>query len=181
MKLSYFDPLDFFIVSELKKDAQTKLSEIAQKAHVNERTVRRRLDKLVEYGVVEFALVVNASFFGYVLVVDIFLRIAPGRLQQIEQRLLEVEEIFYMAEGPGGDELSIQCRFRNNAALFDFLHKKLPSIEGLEVKGYALIPNVVKAIHQWLPKEEVFLQNMAPAVKSSWFKNDEASEKQQTN
>lgn len=156
MRLNSFDPLDILIISEFKKDPQIKLSEIAKKAHANERTIRRRLDKLVKHGVVEFALVVNASFFGYVLVVDIFLRIVQDRRQEIEQSLLEMGEIFYMAEGPSGDELSIQGRFKDNASLFDFLHKKLPSIDGLEVKGYALIPNIIKSIHQWLPKEKDF-------------------------
>lgn len=173
MKISSFDSLDYCIVSELKRNPQIKLSEIAKKAHVNERTVRRRLDMLLEHGVVEFALVVDAAFFGYVLVTDIFLRITPGRLKQIERHLLEMEEIFYMAEGPGGDELSIQCRFKNNASLFDFLHNKLPSIDGVEVKGYALIPNVVKSIHQWLPKEKDFLQNMPRTAKNYSFKNED--------
>lgn len=159
MKLNHFDRLDFLIVSELKKNPQQKISEIAKKAYVNDRTVRRRLDKLMEFGVVEFTLVVNSSFFGYVLVVDIFLKIEPSKLHEIEERLLKMEEIFYMAEGPSGDELSIQGRFKNNTSLFDFLNKKLPAIEGLEVKGYALIPNIVKSLHQWLPKEEDFTQD----------------------
>lgn len=157
MRLIYIDEIDFMIISELKKNGSDKLSEVAKKVHLNERSVRRRLKRLIEFKVLEPIFLVNASFLGYVLTIDIFLSVDPERLAEVEGILLEMEEVVYIAEGENGRELSIQGRFKDNASLFSFLHKKLPVIDGVLVKGYTFIPNIIKSLHQWAPTKQDLL------------------------
>ena len=57
--------------------------------------------------------------------------------------MLNMKEVFYIAESQNGDELSIQGRFKDNASLFDFIQNKLPAIDGVTVKGYAFIQKAV--------------------------------------
>ena len=141
------------IISELKRNSADKLSEIAKKVHLNERSVRRRLGRLIEFKILEPIFLVNASFFGYVLTIDIFLSVEPEKLADVEELLLNMEEVFYIAEGENGRELSIQGRFKDNTSLFFFVHKTLPAIEGVQVKGYTFIPNIIKSLHEWAPTE----------------------------
>ncbi len=159
LRLGYMDSIDFIIISEFKKNSQVKISEIAEKLHLNERSVRRRLDQLIKFGVLEPVYMVNPAFFGYVLILDIFLEVVPQKLAAIEECLLNMKEVFYIAESQNGDELSIQGRFKDNASLFDFIQNKLPAIDGVTVKGYAFIPNIIKSLHQWTPREEEFSEN----------------------
>jgi len=37
-----------------------------------------------------------------------------------------------------------------------FMKKELTSIEGLSIKGYALVPRINKNIDSWLPPREIF-------------------------
>ena len=53
MRLIYIDEIDFMIISELKRNSADKLSEIAKKVHLNERSVRRRLGRLIEFKILE--------------------------------------------------------------------------------------------------------------------------------
>lgn len=154
MRLVYLDEIDFMIILELKKNNAGKLSEIAKKVHLNERSVRRRLKRLIEFRILEPIFLVNASFFGYILIIDIFLSVDPKKLIEVEDILLNMEEVFYIAEGENGGELSIQGRFKDNASLFSFVHKTLPAIDGVLVKGYTFIPNIIKSLHEWAPTEQ---------------------------
>ena len=43
--------------------------------------------------------------------------------------------------------------------LMAFIQNKLPAIDGVTVKGYAFIPNIIKSLHQWTPREEEFSEN----------------------
>jgi len=157
MRLVYLDEIDFMIISELKDNSSDKLSEVAEKVHLNERSVRRRLRRLIAFKVLEPIYLVNAAFFGYVLIIDIFLGVEPEKLADVENVLLNMKEVVYIAEGENGRELSIQGRFKDNASLFFFVHKVLPAIEGVVVKGYTFIPNIIKSLHQWVPTKQDLL------------------------
>ena len=65
-------------------------------------------------------------------------------------------EISYIALGQGTRDVSIECRFKNNEEMHEFMRKKLPSIQGVQVKGISLVPHVIRNIDEWMPKEEDF-------------------------
>lgn len=148
------DDLDLLIIRELKKNSRRSAAEIARKVGAGERTVLRRIEKLVNNKVITFSIVVNPLAFGYVAVVDIFLSIDSKRKKEILDELNESPEIFYIATGQDDDSISIQARFKNNEALFDYLYRKLPEIPGIIVKGFALIPKIIKTVDTWVPTEE---------------------------
>jgi Lrp/AsnC family transcriptional regulator, regulator for asnA, asnC and gidA len=65
--------------------------------------------------------------------------------------LLGIPEISYIASGQGTKDLSIECRFKNNARMYEFLRKKLPAIAGVKIVGYSLVPRILRNIDEWLP------------------------------
>ena len=68
---SQFDQIDHQIIRILHNDARTSASEIARELNANERTIRKRIDRLVRLGAVRLTAIIDPEVFGYVTAVDI--------------------------------------------------------------------------------------------------------------
>ncbi|MBN2047976.1 MAG: AsnC family transcriptional regulator [Anaerolineaceae bacterium] len=156
MIYNQYDELDYLILQELKKDARKSATEIARCVNANERTVRNRIDRMVELGAVRLTAVVEPKMFGYTISIDIFLEIAPEQEQEIIERLLSMTEISYLANGTSTNEISVEARLKDAEQVGEFLRTILPSIPGLKVKGYALVPGILRNIDEWMPPAEDF-------------------------
>ncbi len=154
--MTQFDELDYQIIRKLQKDARISASEIARITGANERTIRKRIDRLVECDAVRLTCVVTPQAFGYVTAADIFLEAEPELEDQITQQLLAMQEVSYLAFGQGNRDLSIEARFKDNDELREFLRHTLPDIPGVKVTGYALVPRIMKNIDEWYPKPDDF-------------------------
>lgn len=151
-----FDDLDYRIVRELRQNARASASDIARNVEANERTVRKRIDRLVELGAVRLTAVVDPKVFGYGISVDIFLEIAPDHEEEILAMLLDMPQITYLAYGEGTSDISIETRFKNSEEIHGFLRHTLPGIPGVRVTGYALVPGILRNIDEWMPPPEDF-------------------------
>lgn len=154
--LSPFDFLDYKIILELRKNARASASAIGRAVGANERTVRKRVDRLLEMGVGRLTMVLEPKVFGYGISADIFLEIEPEREKEISDKLLQKPQISYLAYGHSTNALSIEARFKTNEELHEFLRYTLPGIEGVKVSRYALVPRIMRNIDEWVPPEEDF-------------------------
>ena len=151
-----FDELDHQIILELHADVRKSSSEIARKVCANERTVRKRVERLVEMKAIRPTVIVEPEVFGYITATDIFLEVDPQYEQDIINKLNALQTVSYLAYGQGTGEISLETRFRSIEELRQFLSFTLPSISHLKVKGYALVPRILKNIDDWLPGNEDF-------------------------
>ncbi len=151
-----FDQLDFQILLELHEDARRSASEIARKLGANERTIRKRIDRLLASGAVRLTTILDPHAFNYVTAVDIFLEVSDEQEQKVIEQLLNMQEITYLAFGQGSNEMSIEARFKDNDQMREFLRRTLPAIPGVKVTGYALVPRILRNIDEWMPKKEDF-------------------------
>jgi DNA-binding Lrp family transcriptional regulator len=153
---SQFDPVDHQIILALHKDARTSASEIARALNANERTIRKRIDRLVRLGAVRLTAIIDPEVFGYVTAVDIFLEVDAEFEEETINTFLKTPEVSYIALGQGTKDLSIECRFQNNDAMHEFLRKKIPTIEGVQIRGYSLVPRIIRNIDEWMPRDDDF-------------------------
>jgi len=152
-----FDQIDYQIMLLLHQNARIPASEIARDLNANERTIRKRIDRLIRMGVFRLTAIINPEAFGYIMAVDIFLDVDSRLEDSIILELQGMPEISYIALGQGTRDVSIECRFKNNEEMHEFMRKKLPSIQGVQVKGFSLVPHVIRNIDEWMPKEEDFI------------------------
>lgn len=150
------DELDYQIVQALHVDARVAASEISRLTGANERTIRKRIDRLVEEGIIRLTAIINPLAFGYVTAADILLEADPALEEEIVQRLFSMPEITYVAFGQGSQEISIEARFKDNDEMREFLRKTLPSIPGVSVSRYALVPRILRNIDEWMPPRDDF-------------------------
>lgn len=151
-----FDKTDQKIILALHKDARTSASEIARDLNANERTIRKRIDRLVRLGAIRLTAIIEPEAFGYVTAVDIFLEVDADREDEVIDIFLNTTEVSYIAFGQGTKDLSIECRFRDNDDMREFLRKRLPTIEGVQIRGYSLVPRIIRNIDEWMPTDEDF-------------------------
>jgi DNA-binding Lrp family transcriptional regulator len=156
MMVNDFDQLDYQILQELKKDARISASDIARKLDANPRTIRNRIDKLVESDAVRLTAVIDPATFGYIISIDVFLEISPDHEEEIIQKLLSMPEVSYLANGTSTNEISVEARLQNTEQVGVFLRNKLPHIPGVKVKGYALVPGILRNIDEWMPPPSAF-------------------------
>jgi Lrp/AsnC family transcriptional regulator for asnA, asnC and gidA len=150
------DRLDYQIIKELHTDARVSASDISRKTKSNERTIRKRIDRLVADGVIRLTAILDPEAFGYGTAADIFLESDPDLEPDILDQLMSMPEVTYVALGQGTQEISVEARFKDNEALREFLRKTLPEIPGVKVARYALVPRILRNIDEWLPKKEDF-------------------------
>lgn len=155
MKLTpELSPLDYEILKHLNRNARVSASEIARLLDVNERTVRKHIDQLVERGIVRLSGIIDPLAFGYHIAVDIFLEFDVQQNGRVIDELMQMAQISYLAHGQGTNTLSIQARFRTVEELYNFLDETLKAIKGIKVTGYAIVPLILRNIDSWMPPLE---------------------------
>jgi DNA-binding Lrp family transcriptional regulator len=150
------DQLDFQIIQALHQDARMAASEIARLTGANERTIRKRIDRLVELGIIRLTAIINPVAFGYITAADIFLEVDPALEETVIQTLMDMPEVTYVAFGQGSNDISVEARFKDNDALREFLRHTLAGMPGVTVKGSALVPRILRNIDEWIPPKNDF-------------------------
>ncbi len=148
------DELDRQIIRLLQEDSRMPSADIARRLGVAERTVRARINRLVQDGVIKLVAIVNPSALGYDVTADIFLEVEPGRLEEVAQQLVEMEEVAYVGLTTGDRDISIQVFVPSVDALYRFITEKLQRIPGVVGTTTYVVPRVLKWLHNWsLPSE----------------------------
>lgn len=157
VRYNSFDRLDYQIILALHENARASASEIARQIGANERTVRKRIEHLVRSGAMRLTAILEPSAFGYVTAADIFLEVEPQHEEEVLKKLMEMPMVTYVAFGQGTQEISIEARFKDNDELREFIRHGLPSLPGVTVTRYTLVPRILRNIDEWLPPPEDFV------------------------
>jgi Lrp/AsnC family transcriptional regulator, regulator for asnA, asnC and gidA len=152
----YFDELDFQIIQALHKDARVAASEISRITGANERTIRKRIERLVGEGIIRLSAILDPIAFGYVTAADIFLDVDQELEDLTLQLIMDMPEVTYVAYGQGSTDISIEARFKDNDALRQFIRNTLTGMQGVTVKGYTLVPRILRNIDEWMPPRSSF-------------------------
>lgn len=148
------DELDFQIIRMLHANARATSANIAREIGANERTVRKRIEKLEAERVVRLTAILNPEAFGYMTAADIFLEVKAEMETAILEQLMSMRQVTYLALGQESREISIEARFQDNEALREFLGRTLPGMPGVTVTRYTLVPRILRNIDEWMPLQE---------------------------
>jgi Lrp/AsnC family transcriptional regulator for asnA, asnC and gidA len=153
---TYFDSMDYEIIQALHENARVAASEIARKTGANERTVRKRIERLLNENVIRLTAILNPHAFGYVTAADIFIQVEPEQEAAVIDALMGMPEVTYVAFGQGTNDISIEARFKDNDAFREFIRTTLANMEGVTVDRYALVPRILRNIDEWMPPKDDF-------------------------
>lgn len=151
-----FDTLDHQIIRELPGNVRVDAAKIARAVGANERTVRKRISRLIDLDTIRLAGIVNPRAFGYVIMAEALLKVEPKSEDDVVDCLLQMPEVAYMAYGQDDYDISIRAHFKDYGEMRDFMRRTLPAISGVTVINFRVIPRVLYNSDRWIPKHEDF-------------------------
>ncbi|MDK2983993.1 MAG: Lrp/AsnC family transcriptional regulator, regulator for asnA, asnC and gidA [Thermococcaceae archaeon] len=139
------DEIDKSILRLLQEDGRMSYSEIARKIGIPESTVRLRVKKLIEEGVIrKFAALINPFKAGYNIVAFIAVDIEPNKVKRAVEELSKLPEVDVLGIATGAHDVLMQVTVKDLQELENFLIEKLGKIEGIKSTETSILTSVKK-------------------------------------
>jgi len=132
MKQYHIDETDAKIIAALDEDVRTPYKSLAKKVNVDQVTVRRRLKKLIENGILRLGVLVDYSKIGPSVHVLFALKVNSDNVDSVLQEIGELRQISWVSSITGRFDLVALGRFSSHDELAEFVHEDLRSINGLQ-------------------------------------------------
>lgn len=119
------DPVEFTeqeqaIVDALRTDGRTSLVDIASATGASQSTARRRIEALVESGVLHFRLLVEPSLLGYAAEVMFWMQVPPAALSDVAERLTKHAALRYLVATAGPTNLFGSAVLKTSTDMLNF-------------------------------------------------------------
>ncbi|MBI4199417.1 MAG: Lrp/AsnC family transcriptional regulator [Chloroflexi bacterium] len=125
------DELDRKIIALLQVNGRASNARIAREVGVSEGTVRRRLRRLVQDGIIQIAAIPDPEKVGYRTVALIGVQADPDRLDEVADHLAQLPEAQYVALTTGTFDIFVGVALPNPEALGTFLRRKVGTTPGV--------------------------------------------------
>lgn len=157
--MSKIDIIDKKIVDLLMEDGRINCNEIARRLGISERSVRYRLDKLVNQGVIRITAIVDPKKVGYAVVADVWLEVESDCIREVAEKMTQYECVSYVAYAIGETDVSVQIIAKNNDEVYRFVTEVIGKTPGVRKTVTSIVPSVLKDVYQWrIPGEVVSLK-----------------------
>ncbi len=143
------DELDRIILRNLQEDGRKPFTEIANVAHVSEGTVRNRVAKLIEEGVLRIVGVANPFHLGYKTPAVIGVRVEPGYMEEAARVIASFDEVSSLVMTSGTVDLLLEVFCRDTEHLAQFLNTQLHHVPGVRQTETFFILRTYKLSHRW--------------------------------
>lgn len=128
------DEIDRKILAQLQEDGRQSYRQIARDLDVSEGTVRFRVNKLQESGVLTIIAIADPFQLGYRIMAFLLLKVTPGKQDRLLSVLASWEETTYVSTCIGNADIYLQFVCRDNDHLSEFLQEKIGSLD--EIVSY---------------------------------------------
>jgi Lrp/AsnC family transcriptional regulator for asnA, asnC and gidA len=143
------DTLDRQIISLLQADGRCSNREIARQLDVPEATVRYRVRRLTDGGLLRITALVAPEHLGYQLTVVITVQVEAQRVNEVAETLGALPEVMWLVITSGEKDIILTAAFQGQEQLFDFLTDELAIVPGIIRSETAIGLKVVKRDCQW--------------------------------
>ncbi|NLY11513.1 MAG: Lrp/AsnC family transcriptional regulator [Firmicutes bacterium] len=157
----YLDEVDWQIIRILQKDGRTPYLTIANELGMAEGTVRRRVARLQEEGVMKIVGVADPFKVGLNTIAVVGMKVERHRAESIISELQEMPEVRSISVTTGNHDLIIEVVLPTNEELLTFLIHRLSEIPGILNTGTSLVLKVAKQNYSWTPPR-VFDEEESP-------------------
>ncbi len=154
--LKAFDNIDYQILHMLHEDCWVTVAEMSRRLRINERTTKRRLERLVSTGACRPAVVVSPDAFGYTTIVDIELHVEQAHYDGAVAFFTGNVAVSYLSAGWGEMNMLVQARFKNSEEMASFINETIPGLQGVTIVKYEIVPKIYFNTDKWMPEEGDF-------------------------
>lgn len=143
------DDFDREIIRLLQIDGRMPFLTIATQLDLAEGTVRRRVGKLLDEGLLRIVGIVDPFKVGLNTVAVVGLKVDRKKIETIAQELTALDEVRYVALSTGNYDLVIEVVVSSNDELLTFLVDTLSGISGINNTGTSIVLKVAKQDLAW--------------------------------
>ncbi|MBD3172126.1 winged helix-turn-helix transcriptional regulator [Candidatus Bathyarchaeota archaeon] len=125
------DILDMKIIKCLTEDARCTYKYMAEEAGVSEATIKNRIDKLREEGIIKkFTIIMDYHKLGRAIKAFIGLKVQPAKLSEIVSVIEKNSDVHVLYRTSGDVDLLIEVIFEQMEDLNSFLENEL-ALDGI--------------------------------------------------
>lgn len=161
------DALDYRILSLLQEDGRASYTALAEELGVTESTVRKRLGRLLEEGVVRVVGVLNPSRLGRETAAMVGIRVDGDRGEEVAQFLATLPQVRSLVMCAGLYDLIAQVVVTSQEELFHFLTRTLREVPGVRGSDTSLILRVYKDAAFWRLAERATAEKAGNSAKEA--------------
>jgi len=129
--MGMLDSLDKRLLEKLGENALQSGEMLARQLGVSPSTIRRRMRRLNQSGIVKVSALVHPAEVGYPLVAIIAFDVAHDMVDTVAQALAKHPEVKWVTSTTGRYDVLSFAWFRSADELSDFLQKGLSGVEGI--------------------------------------------------
>lgn len=143
------DTLDRQIISLLQADGRCSNREIARNLEVPEATIRYRVRRLTDSGLLRITALVAPEHLGFQLTVVISVQAEAQHVGAVAETLGAMPEVMWLMITSGDKDIIFTAAFQSQDQLFEFLTGSLALVPGIVRCETSIGLKVVKRDCQW--------------------------------
>jgi Lrp/AsnC family transcriptional regulator for asnA, asnC and gidA len=140
---------DRSIIRELVQDPRQSNVALAAKVGLSEGSVRRRIDRLLTEGKLQFSAIPSAAFMGRPVHTLFEIQSAPGATEQLIDKLAGMPEMAYVYHVTGQFDIIAVGYFSSTNTMRRFWTERLGHLEGVMESRSVMVLQVAKRVHEW--------------------------------
>ncbi len=137
-------PQDCKMIGLLQKDGRMSNTALAQALGVSEYTVRTRLKRLLDSGIIRIVAVANPINLGFEISGNLKIRIDIKKAETVLAQLKQIDELIWIALTTGGTDIDVDFAVSSMKALQELIFNKISQIEGVVSTETSLMVDLIK-------------------------------------
>ena len=143
------DQTDIRIIELLQEDGRCPNTHIARELGIAESTVRSRLSRLIDEGVIQIVAVSNPLKIGYKAVGNMRIEVDITKLEHVTREMEKISGVWFIVQTTGNPDIYAEFVTESMETFQELLHKKVYTIDGIRNVETSLILNYVKRDYNW--------------------------------
>ena len=144
------DDLDEKILAELSRDGRRPFKEIARANNVSDGTIRARVARMLDAGIVRIAVMRNPFAASEGINALIGMQLEKRTHRETMRQIAGIHGVLSVSNVTGGYDLMVEVYLPSRDALNEFLFESLADVDGIKsTETFVLLD----AIEKWIPYE----------------------------
>lgn len=144
------EPLERRILAALSQDGRRAYREIARELDVSEGTIRQRVGRMIDRGLIRISAVGSPLDLGFEAVAVVLIQVKPGASEEVAKKLAAIPHVRFVGTSFGSADIVIQTIHTTMQDLYSFVSNGLPEISPSIIRTETFqITNVVKSAWTW--------------------------------
>lgn len=143
------DQKDREIISFLQYDGRTPYTKIAEELSITEGSVRRRVKRLINSGLLQIVGIVEPKEMGWNEAGFIGINVQANLISEIAEAIAQFPEVSYLFQAAGEFDFFAEVYCKDKDHFVSFLNDKLQKIPGVNRTQSFLILKLHKLSYRW--------------------------------